>query len=699
MKRKLLIMALAAVLCLLAAVPALAADTFAFAERSIRVFEDEEVALALRQEGKYAEGEITFSSDNARALTVSDDGTVTPVAKGRATVTATLKQNGKTVRRATVEIQVIRRVTKVTLSRKSLTVMEAGDPLLDGVLTAADDMDLPVIVLPVSRGVNLSASCTPEDANNRRVEYASSDVGIAKVSKEGNLRGMEAGECVLTVSSVQNPEIVELYRVLVVEPVKKISIEAPSKTMFAGETMELDAVCSPDKASIRKVTWTSKRPSVATVDENGVVTGVAKGQATIEATALDGSKVTGSFTVNVQQEVTSITLKQDNVTVATKRQVQVNASAQPAEANNRQVSWESSDESIATVKAGTITGISPGTCYVTARSVSNPSVSASLMVTVYQPATKISFTTQNGISFHKGTSQQLDWVIEPSNTTNKAVTFKSNAPKIATVDEYGVVTGISRGSATITVTTADGSNKSANIKVNVTQPVEGVNLPQYTYYVPIGRGVNIKAAVQPSDANNQKVNWDIADPTIASVRSNGTSTGKVTGNWPGTTVVTTTTEEGGFTASANVEVGDYDNAVRLENLEITADNKIRIVLWNTSNYTITRVKFRVLCYDTMNYPLICNTDGVTNGFDGSYPLTLNPGERTQHGRFNFGNYRESGTLGSVTLIITGFTFDNGQEWKISEEYWVATQPAYSRNMWTPTPTPVPVPGSDGGANG
>ena len=392
MKRKLLIMVLAAVLCLLAAVPAMAADTFVFTEKNIRMFEDEEITLELRQEGKYADGEIAFSSDNARAVTVSDNGTLTPVAKGRATITAALKQNGKTVRRATIEVQVIRRVTKVTLSRKNLTVVEQDDPILDGVLSTADG--LPVIMLPAGKSVQLSAACTPDDANNRRVAYASSDVGIAKVSAEGSLRGVEAGECILTVSSVQNPEIVEEFRVVVVQPVKKISIEAPSKTVFAGESMELDAVCSPDNATIRKVTWTSKRPGIATVDANGVVTGVSKGQTIIEAMATDGTKVVGSFTVTVQQEVTSITLKQDAVNVAVKRQVQVNASAQPAEANNRQVTWETSDASIATVKAGTITGISPGTCYVTARSVSNPSVTASLMVTVYQPATKISFTTQ-----------------------------------------------------------------------------------------------------------------------------------------------------------------------------------------------------------------------------------------------------------------------------------------------------------------
>ena len=178
MKRKLLIAVLAAVLCLLAAVPALAADTFAFTEKSIRMFEDEEITLEMRQEGKYADGEITFSSDNARAVTVSDDGTLTPVAKGRATITAALKQNGKTVRRATIEVQVIRRVTKVTLSRKNLTVLEEDDPILDGVLSTADG--LPVIVLPAAKSVQLSAACTPDDANNRRVNYASSDVEMLR---------------------------------------------------------------------------------------------------------------------------------------------------------------------------------------------------------------------------------------------------------------------------------------------------------------------------------------------------------------------------------------------------------------------------------------------------------------------------------------------------------------------------------------
>ena len=91
----------------------------------------------------------------------------------------------------------------------------------------------------------------------------------------------------------------------------------------------------------------------------------------------------------------------------------------------------------------------------------------------------------------------------------------------------------------------------------------------------------------------------------------------------------------------------------------------------------------------MNYPMVYNKDGVTTGFTGSYPLLLNPGDRSVHGQFNFGDFMETGMLGAVTVTVTGYRFDNGQEWSIPEEYQVPVI-AYSNNMWTPTPTPLPA---------
>ena len=692
MKRKLLAILMIMALCLTAALPALAADVFKFAETPLRMFEDEQVTPVLLREGSFAEGEVVYTIENTRIATVTEDGTVIPVTKGNTKLTAALKKDGKTVRRAEVQVQIRRRVTKVTLSLKDLTVYEPDDPILSGLMKErpedAEPLTNPVIVIPAGRSKSLRAVCTPEDANDRKVAYATSDVGVLKVTNDGNIRGVEKGECDLTVSSVQNPEIREVFHIIVIEPVKRIQIEAPDKTVFAGQSMGLDAVCTPATASIQKVEWSSRNTNIATVDENGTVTGVKKGQTMIDAKATDGSGIVGSFNIKVAQEVTEIQLKQTEATVWVNRKVTLNATALPREADNRNVTWSSSDESIATVQRGEVTGKKAGICIITCASVSNPSVTATAAVQVIQPVTKITFTSPNGLSFPVRTSQSLTWVVEPEDANIKDVTFKSSAPKVATVDENGVVTGVSRGAATITATATDGSNRTGTIKVNIIQPVEGVAMQQQQYYVQLGRETNVRANILPSNANNQKVYWETSDPGIASVRSTGTSTGRVKGVYSGSTTVIAITEDGGFTASAGIQVADYDGAVRIESLVIQ-DNKIRLVLWNTGNVGVQRVYFRVDCFDTMNYPMVYNKDGVTTGFTGSYPLLLNPGDRSVHGQFNFGDFMETGMLGAVTVTVTGYRFDNGQEWSIPEEYQVPVI-AYSNNMWTPTPTPLPA---------
>ena len=874
MKKKFLVLLAIVALCMLTILSATAANTFVFTEKVITIFEGETASTALTRDGTFAEdGEIAYTTNNAKAATVDSDGTVTGVAKGKAVITAALTQNGKVVKKATVEIRVARRVTKVTLSQKNLTLLMSDDPTLAGVLTPADpdQPPVPVIVIAARRGVALNAVCTPEDATDRKVSFSTTDVGVAKINGGNQLYGVEQGECDLTVSSVQNPEITETFHVLVIDPLKKIQIEAPSKTVFAGESMSLDLVYQPETATIQKVVWSSNKPAVATVDENGMVTGVAKGQAKIEAKALDGSGVAGSIIITVMQNVEEITLKETDITVAVNKTQKAVATLLPANADNKKVTWTSSDEGIAVVRTdGSITGKQPGTCVVTVTSVSNPSVSASMNVTVVQPVTKIvvsspaktifvgertemdamcqpenatnqnvtwnsrrpavatvdesgvvtgvargqavieakatdgsnvtgtytitvaqdvnevtlketsitvavpkshrvaatvlpkdadnkkltwtssdegiasvktdgtivakkagacvitatsvsnpsvtasvnvtvtqpvtkvSFTTPAGLSFPVQTSQQLAWTVEPYDATVKDVTFKSHQPKIATVDAYGVVTGVSKGTATITATAADGSNRSANYKVEIIQPVEGVTLPQSIYYVQRdrARSTGIRANVLPKNANNQNVYWEIGDDYVASVRSTGGSNGRITGLESGTTMVTAITEDGGFVATATVQVSDYDGAVYVESLQITEDNRILIGLLNLSSFTVDTVYLRVDCYDTQNYPMIYNVDGVSTGFDASYPLPLQPGERSIHGQFNFGQYLDTGTLGAVIVTVTGYKFNNGQTWEIPEEYRRPSQPYYSSHMWEPTPTALPPTNeaSTGGTN-
>lgn len=695
MKRKLWIFAAVLAVCLTAALPAMAADVFAFTDRSITLFEGEMAETAINQDGAYVNGEIVYTSESPKVATVAEDGTITAVSKGNATINATLTRDGKRVRRASIEVKVLRRVTKVTLSRKNLVVLEPDDPMLPNLLAplpegAAPRID-PVLVVLTGRTVNLSATCTPEDASSRKVTYTSSDAGVAKIVEGNRLRGVEKGECDLTVASVQNPEIEERFHVVVIDPVKKIQISAPDKTMFAGTQMLLSATCTPETAGIQEVTWNSRRPSVATVDENGLVTALAKGEVNIEARSKDGTDVVATVTIRVAQDVTELTLKETDLIVAVNRSAELKATVLPKEANNRKVKWTSSDETIATVnKEGRVTGKKAGICVITCTSESNPAVSATAAIQVVQPVTKIVFNSPSGQSFPIRESMQLSWNVEPADASIKEVTFKSNHPEIATVDENGLVTGIKRGEARITATATDGSKRSAEIKVIVSQPVEGVQLSQPMYYVQRGRGVNIRATVLPKDANNQRVYWETGDESLATVRSNGTSTGRVTGGWwNGMTTVTAITEDGGFTASANIKVADYDGAVMVEGLEITQDNKIRIALRNVSDIVVNRVYMRIDCYDLSGYPMVYNTDGVTTGFEAVYPLALQVGERSIHGQFWFNNIMETGMLGQVVLTITGYDFENGQRWEIPPEEQIPAPPVRSILFGTATPTPMP----------
>ncbi len=725
MKRKVWIVVAVLAVCLMTVLPAAAANVFAFTEKSVSLFEGEKAETAINRDGDWVEGDIVYTSETPKVATVSEDGVITAVSKGRAKIAASLMRNGKRIRSTYIDVTVARRVTKVTLSRKNLVVLEPGDPLLAGLLKPLqeetdpvpadpdspelpdpqpDEANLltdPVLVVLAGKSVSLSVTCTPEDASNRKVTFETSDAGIAKIVDGSKIRGVEKGECDLTISSVQNPEIQEVFHVVVIEPVKKVRIEAPDKTMFAGEQMKLETVCTPENASIQKVTWTSKKPSVAAVDENGLVTGLAKGDVTIEARTTDGTNLAATLTIRVMQNVTEVTLKETDVIVSTNRSVRLAATVLPKEANNKKLKWTTSDETIATVKTdGTVTGKKAGICVITCTSESNPAVSASAAVQVVQPVTKISFNPSGPLTFPIQTSQQLYWTVEPEDASIKDVTFRSNHPEIASVDGNGLVTGVKRGEAQIIASATDGSKREGKIKVVVTQPVEGVNLPQQMYYVQRGHGRNIRTEVLPKDANNKRVYWEIGDEYIASVRANGTSTGWVSGHQNGITTVTAITEDGGYTASASVRVADFDGAVMVEGLEITQDNKIRITLRNTSDMVINKVYFHIDCRDLSGNPMVYNKDGVTTGFDGSYPVSRYPyplysGERTQHGEFDFGNFMETGLLGEVVLTITGYQFDNGERWEIPAEYRVPSVPARSEIFGTATPTPMPPQNPEG----
>ncbi len=666
--KKLLAYLLVFMICTVLAVPATAASLFAFTEKTISLYEGESVATALVRQGVYEENaEITYTSTKPAFATVSADGTITAVSKGVADITATMYRDGKKIGvPARVRVNVLRAVKKVTLNTTKLSVYDPGDPAVADLLWEQPMNQ--IIVIPAGTSVALAATCTPEDASSVKVTFTSSDAGVAKVAGT-TLRAMQRGECELTVASAQNPDVTETFCVLVIQPVKKITIEAGDKKVAAGSSIQLSAVCSPDNASIKDVTWSSKTPLIATVDaQSGVVTGLKKGSAVINAIAADGSKVVGAVTLSVTQSVESVSFAQSEIPVVVGRTVHARVNVLPASANDKTVTWSSDDESIATVKNGQITGKKAGRCTIICRSNSNPEIFGTVTAVVSQLVTSVqNINNPQDMTIRVGETVQTLWSTQPEDATNKGLTFKSLAPKVATVDANGLVTAVGRGVVNITATAQDTSKKQGSVKVTVIQPVTGVSFRQTLYYIQLGGAANVRATVEPKNANNQKVYFNSDDEWIATVRSNGTSTGLVSGQAVGYTTIRATTEDGGFTATTQVRIGNFNDAVMTEALYVNNGNDIKIVLRNMSqDIVLENIHYRIECFDTEGNPMICNTDGENTYFEGDYPYTVYPQACTTHGYFRFKNYVFPQRIGRVVLTVLSWKDNFGVTYYIPD---------------------------------
>ena len=672
----------------LAAMPAMAANVFRFSTDSIKVFAGETVKPELLQDGSFTEGEVVYTARNGNA-SVDENGVITGIKPGQVYVQADLMRDGKSVRYTSILVTVVQNVEKVELQAKGVQIYEAGDetilPLLEPSEEGENDTRR-IAVMAAGKGFYPRVTFTPDSVQNKRYTTTTSNSAIARMTSDGQVIGVAPGECELTITSTLNPAVSETLRLVVTQPVKRVEIQADSKKLAAGKTMQLGTAVTPQNATIQLVTWNSRNPKVATVDQNGLVTGISRGDVVIEAKTTDGSNLTATLYMTITQDVTEIRYRKTDVTVATGRSVKAEVDILPNNASDRGVLWSSSDETIATVNQyGNITGRKAGDCTITCTSRSTPEISADLPVHVIQMVTDIVFQNQKGLSFHIGDSAQLFWEVKPADATVQDVTLRSRNPKVAAVDQNGIVTGLAKGEADIEVKATDGSNVTRTFRVSVLKAVEGINPLTNMYFAQIGGSVNIKATVYPSDASNQRIQWSSSDESIASIRSVGTSYGRIYGQRAGWVTITATTEDGGFTSSTNVAVNDFDNMVLVTNAYIDGSNKIRLTLWNMSqDFGVKKVWFRVDCYDTQGQPMICNMDGEGTSFDGEYPLALDPGGQSMHGQFTFRHYWETGPLGYAVITITGFQFETGQEWWIPEEKQVHQPSMFSPHWGEPT---------------
>ncbi len=292
--------------------------------------------------------------------------------------------------------------------------------------------------------------------------------------------------------------------------VETVSLNKDTLSLTVGGSETLTAtVTAPNPANV-SVTWSSDNESVATVDQNGKVTAHAKGSATITVTTSGNKKDTCTVTVTENPpapvHVESVSLNLISKTLKVGENVTLTPSFTPANPDNKNVTWSSSKTNIATVdQSGKVTAVAIGKSIITV-TTADGNKTAQCEITVEAAAVTTvdvtGVTVTPSATIKEGATSQLTCTVSPANATNKAVTWTSSAPAIATVDGNGLVTAVAEGTATITVTSV--ANKS--FKATCTVTVEKVSQPVVDAEITYSYAGNECAAFEWTDSNATSAN-------------------------------------------------------------------------------------------------------------------------------------------------------------------------------------------------
>ncbi len=235
-------------------------------------------------------------------------------------------------------------------------------------------------------------------------------------------------------------------------------------TLNRGETLQLSCAVEPANAATA-LRWKSSKKKYATVDENGLVTAVGNGTSTITVTASNGVKTSVQVNSVDNSAARSVAINADStVYVNVGETLQLGATVDPAAAAVG-LTWKSSRQRVAAVDgSGLVTGLSKGTAKITVMTSNRKKSTVTVKVLDPNAPAGVAIVEPGPITLHVGETAQLSAALMPA-TARSAFTWTSSRKRVAVVDGSGLVTAVKKGTAKITVKTAN--KKKATIVINV----------------------------------------------------------------------------------------------------------------------------------------------------------------------------------------------------------------------------------------
>lgn len=452
----------------------------------------------------------------------------------------------------------------------------------------------------------LTVEGTPAAAFDKdAVVWTSSNKNVATV-ENGEVKAVGVGTATITASLAGKSDTV---KVTVDNPLTGITLDQTTLALEKNQSATLKVKYTPeDTTDSKTVKWESSDATVAKVDQNGKVTALKDGTATIKATV---GKFTAECAVTVKRvPLTGISLDKTTLELSKGQSSEaLKVIYNPANTtDDKTVTWTSANENIATVKDGVVTAKAVGETKITA-TVGTHKAECTVNVNAKLTGIKV---TPDKVTVEKGQTANLNVAYLPADTTDKkAVTWKSENENVATVDANGVVTAVAGGTTKIVATATANDKITAVCEVKVPIHTESIVLNKTEIKDLLkGKTEKLEVSFVPNNTeDSREVRWTSSDPSVATVDANGT----VKALKEGEATITAETVAGGHKASCTVTVKEIH--LNMDDVELDEKANPTELLKGTTHKIVVKLTENVTDDVTYTYTSL-NEDVATVDANG-----------------------------------------------------------------------------------
>ena len=484
---------------------------------------------------------LTWTSNNPSVAEVSKDGEIIGVSNGKATITVKT-ENG---RFATCNVNVVTSPTSISLDKTSISL----------------DKD--------SSTYQLTAVIEPSTSNIKtELTWKSSNTNVATVSKNGLVTGKTTGTAQITVETGNGKTATCNVDVKIdqTEPEKPIQITLNKNTTTIDLSTTVTEKLVATTNSTEKLTWKSSNTNVATVSDDGLVTGKANGETTITVSTETGESATCEVTVQTSATGITVNITEQTLDMSSEKTFRLTPTVIPPTANvNREIKINSSNPNVATISSnGTVTAMSNGTTIITFRLKNGKE--AKCNVTVQTSPTSVSLNKTSVSLDSNSSTEQLVATINPATSNiDTGLTWNSSNSNVATVSSQGLVTAKATGTTQITVETENGRTATCDVDVKM-DSTETSNLKLNKEAITIDLSESKTEKLIATTNAPGGLNWSSDNEDVATVSREGLVTGKANGQ-----AIITVIDSSGEIVTCNVTVQTSPTNITLNVTNQTLD--------------------------------------------------------------------------------------------------------------------------------